>query len=149
DYVVKTIVTTSLIADIAKQYGVTYYDTLTGFKYIGELITSKNGYCRFLVGGEVSYGYLVGELVRDKDAVVSAVSIAEMAAYYKEQGKTLFDALIDLYVKQGYYKEKLISLTKKGKTGAEEIKAMMARLRSNPPQRLGGIDVAEIKDYAA
>ena len=149
DYVVKTIVTTNLIAAIAKGYGVTYYDTLTGFKYIGELITGKNGNGRFLVGGEESYGYLVGELVRDKDAVVSAVFLAEMTAYYKEQGKTLFDALIDLYVKHGYYKEKLISLTKRGKAGAEEIKAMMERLRSNPPQRLGGIDVAEIKDYAA
>jgi len=147
DYVVKTIVTTNLIADIAKQYGVTYYDTLTGFKYIGELITLKNGQGRFLVGGEESYGYLVGELVRDKDAVVSAVFIAEMAAYYKDQGKTLFDALIDLYTQHGYYNEKLISLTKKGKTGAEEIKAMMERLRTDPPQTLGGIDVAEIKDY--
>ena len=149
DYVVKTIVTTNLIAAIAKGYGVTYYDTLTGFKYIGELITGKDGNGRFLVGGEESYGYLVGELVRDKDAVVSAVFLAEMTAYYKEQGKTLFDALVDLYMKHGYYKEKLISLTKKGKAGAEEIKAMMERLRSNPPQRLGGIDVAEIKDYAA
>lgn len=147
DYVVKTIVTTNLIADIAKQYGVTYYDTLTGFKYIGELITLKGGQGRFLVGGEESYGYLVGELVRDKDAVVSAVFIAEMAAYYKDQGKTLFDALIALYVQHGYYKEKLISLTKKGKAGAEEIRAMMERLRSEPPQTLGGIDVAEIKDY--
>lgn len=149
DYVVKTIVTTNLIAAIANRYGVTYYDTLTGFKYIGELITGKNGEGRFLVGGEESYGYLVGELVRDKDAVVSAVFIAEMTAYYKDQGKTLFDALIDLYVQHGYYKEKLISLTKQGKAGAEEIKAMMERLRSNPPQTLGGIDVAEIKDYAA
>lgn len=147
DYVVKTIVTTNLIADVAKQYGVTYYDTLTGFKYIGELITLKGGQGRFLVGGEESYGYLVGELVRDKDAVVSAVFIAEMAAYYKDQGKTLFDALIELYVQHGYYKEKLISLTKKGKAGAEEIRAMMERLRSEPPQTLGGIDVAEIKDY--
>ncbi len=147
DYVVKTIVTTNLIADIATGYGVTYYDTLTGFKYIGELITLKNGQGRFLVGGEESYGYLVGELVRDKDAVVSAVFIAEMAAYYKDQGKTLFDALIDLYLQHGYYKEKLISLTKKGKAGAEEIQAMMERLRSHPPQTLGGIDVAEIKDY--
>nr|WP_233632622.1 phospho-sugar mutase [Parapedobacter sp. ISTM3] len=147
DYVVKTIVTTNLIADIAKQYGVTYYDTLTGFKYIGELITLKNGNGRFLVGGEESYGYLVGELVRDKDAVVSAVFIAEMAAYYKDQGKTLFDALIDLYVEHGFYKEKLISLTKKGKAGAEEIQAMMERLRSAPPQVIGGIDVEAIKDY--
>lgn len=147
DYVVKTIVTTQLIADIANQYGVTCYDTLTGFKYIGELITQKDGDGRFLVGGEESYGYLVGELVRDKDAVVSAVFIAEMAAYYKDQGKSLFDALIDLYVQHGYYKEKLVSLTKTGKAGAEEIKAMMERLRSNPPQTLGGIDVADIKDY--
>ncbi|MFC3198558.1 phospho-sugar mutase [Parapedobacter deserti] len=147
DYVVKTIVTTNLIADIAKQYGVTYHDTLTGFKYIGELITQRAGQGRFLVGGEESYGYLVGELVRDKDAVVSAVFIAEMAAYYKDQGKTLFEALLDLYVQHGFYKEKLISLTKKGKSGAEEIVAMMERLRSNPPQIIGGIEVAEIKDY--
>lgn len=147
DYVVKTIVTTSLIADIARQFGVTCYDTLTGFKYIGELITLKDGQGRFLVGGEESYGYLVGELVRDKDAVISAVFIAEMAAYYKDQGKTLFDELMALYIRHGYYKEKLISLTKKGKAGAEEINAMMARLRSNPPQTIGGIEVAEIKDY--
>ena len=147
DYVVKTIVTTNLIADIAKEHGVTYYDTLTGFKYIGELITNKGGQGRFLVGGEESYGYLVGELVRDKDAVVSAVFIAEMAAYYKDQGKSLFEALIDLYIQHGYYKEKLISLTKKGKAGAEEIQAKMARLRSHPPRTLGGIEVAEIKDY--
>lgn len=147
DYVVKTIVTTNLIAAIAQGYGVTYYDTLTGFKYIGELITQKDGRGRFLVGGEESYGYLVGELVRDKDAVISAVFIAEMTAYYKSQGKTLFDALIDLYLSHGYYKEKLISLTKTGKAGAEEIKAMMERLRSNPPQTIGGIDVAEIRDY--
>src|SRR5690606_24470545 len=88
-----------------------------------------------------------GELVRDKDAVVSAVFIAEMAAYYKDQGKTLFDALLELYVQHGYYKEKLISLTKTGKAGAEEIKNMMERLRTKPPQTIGGIEVAEIKDY--
>ncbi len=147
DYIVKTIVTTNLIAAIAQAYDVTYYDTLTGFKYIGELITQKDGKGRFLAGGEESYGYLVGELVRDKDAVVSAVFIAEMTAYYKSQGKSLFDALIDLYLSHGYYKEKLISLTKTGKAGAEEIKAMMERLRDNPPQTIGGIDVLEIRDY--
>ena len=147
DYVVKTIVTTSLIADIAQAYGVPYYDVLTGFKFIGELMTEKEGDGRFLVGGEESYGFLVGELVRDKDAVVSCTFIAEMAAYYKSQGKTLFDALLDLYVQYGYYKEKLISLTKKGKAGAEEIQEMMARLRSDPPQEIGGIRVAQIKDY--
>ncbi|WP_373275018.1 phospho-sugar mutase [Parapedobacter tibetensis] len=147
DYVVKTIVTTSLIADIANAYGVPYDDVLTGFKFIGQIMTAKEGRSRFLVGGEESYGFLVGELVRDKDAVVSCAFIAEMAAYYKNQGKTLFDALLDLYLQYGYYKEKLISLTKKGKAGAEEIKAMMTRLRSNPPQEIGGIRVAQIKDY--
>lgn len=147
DYIVKTIVTTNLIEAIAKAYQVTCYDTLTGFKYIGELMTQKEGQARYLVGGEESYGYLVGDLVRDKDAVVSAVFIAEMTAYYKDQGKTLYDALIDLYLQHGYYKEKLISLTKTGKAGAEEIKAMMERLRSDPPRELGGIEVAQIKDY--
>jgi len=147
DYVVKTIVTSNLIADIARTRQVTCYNTLTGFKYIGELITQKEGKGRFLVGGEESYGYLIGELVRDKDAVVSAAFIAEMTAYYKDRGKTLFDALIDLYLKHGYYKEKLISLTKKGKEGAEEIQAMMTNLRANPPSALGGVPVAEIRDY--
>ncbi|WP_353185605.1 phospho-sugar mutase [Parapedobacter lycopersici] len=147
DYIVKTIVTTNLIAEIANAYQVTYYDTLTGFKYIGELMTKKGQQGRFLVGGEESYGYLVGDLVRDKDAVVSAVFIAEMAAYYKERGKTLHDALIDLYLQHGCYKEKLISLTKTGKAGADEINAMMAGLRANPPAELGGVEVAQVKDY--
>lgn len=147
DYIVKTIVTTNLIEAIAEAYQVTCYDTLTGFKYIGELITEKVGQQRFLVGGEESYGYLVGDLVRDKDAVVSAVFIAEMTAYYKDQGKTLYDALIDLYLQHGYYKEKLISLTKTGKAGAEEIQGMMEKLRRDPPRELGGIEVATVKDY--
>lgn len=147
DYIVKTIVTTNLIADIADAYGVAHYDTLTGFKYIGELMTKKGAQGRFLVGGEESYGYLVGDLVRDKDAVVAAVFIAEMTAYYKELGKTLQDVLIDLYLQHGFYKEKLVSLTKTGKAGADEIKAMMARLRSNPPEALGNIAVTHVKDY--
>lgn len=147
DYIVKTIVTSSLIEKIAAAYKVPCYDVLTGFKYIGELMTEKEGSSRFLVGGEESYGYLVGELVRDKDAVVSSVFIAEMVAYHKSQGRSLFDALIDLYVKYGYYKEKLISLTKEGKAGAEEISNTMKKLRSNPPTELGGIKVAEVKDY--
>jgi len=147
DYAVKTIVTTQLIADIAARYGIPCHDVLTGFKYIGELMTNNQGKGRYIVGGEESYGYLVGELVRDKDAVVSCTFIAEAAAYYKGQGKTLFDVLLELYLQYGYYKEKLISLTKKGKAGAEEIKAMMAGLRANPPKTLGGIAVACIKDY--
>lgn len=147
DYAVKTIVTTSLIADIASSYGIPCYDVLTGFKFIGEIMTAYEGKARFLVGGEESYGFLIGDLVRDKDAVISCAFIAEMAAYYKGNGKGLFDVLIDLYLKYGYYKEKLISLTKTGKAGAEEIKAMMESLRSNPPETLGGIPVALIKDY--
>lgn len=149
DYVVKTIVTSSLIEKIADSFGVTCYDVLTGFKFIGELMTAKEGKEKFLVGGEESYGYLIGDLVRDKDAVISSVFIAEMAAYHKDQGKTLFDALLDLYLKYGYYKEKLIALTKEGKSGAEEISNMMRKLRKDPPRTLGGIAVAEVKDYLA
>lgn len=147
DYIVKTIVTTQLIADIAAKHDIPCLDVLTGFKFIGEIMTNNQGKGRYVVGGEESYGYLVGELVRDKDAVVSCAFIAEAAAYYKGQGKTLFDVLLELYLQYGYYKEKLISLTKKGKAGAEEIKAMMAGLRANPPKTLGGIAVARIKDY--
>lgn len=148
DYIVKTIVTTSLIEKIADNYEVTCYDVLTGFKFIGELMTQKEGKETFLVGGEESYGYLIGDLVRDKDAVISSVFIAEMTAYHKEQGKSAFDALLDLYLKYGYYKEKLIALTKEGKSGAEEISSMMIKLRENPPKTLGGIEVAQVKDYA-
>ncbi len=147
DYIVKTIVTSSLIEKIAESFHVKCYDVLTGFKFIGELMTEKEGKERFLVGGEESYGYLIGDLVRDKDAIISSVFIAEMTAYYKDQGKTLFEAMIELYLQFGYYKEKLIALTKEGKSGAEEISNMMVALRQNPPAKLGGIEVAEVKDY--
>jgi len=147
DFTCKTIVTTNLISEIAGAYDVPCYEVLTGFKYIGELMTKLVGQQRFLVGGEESYGYLVGDLVRDKDAVVSCAFIAEMTAYYKNQGKTLFEALTDLYLKHGFYKEKLISLTKKGQSGAAEIKAMMERLRNDTPQTLGGVSVIVLKDY--
>ncbi|RYY34617.1 MAG: phospho-sugar mutase, partial [Sphingobacteriaceae bacterium] len=147
EYIVKTIVTSNLIEAIAKAKNVTYYNTLTGFKYIGELMTKFEGKQTFIGGGEESYGYLIGELVRDKDAVVSAAFIAEMTAYYKDKGSSLFEALLDLYIKYGFYKEKLISITKKGKTGAEEIKAMMERFRTNPPATLDGSKVVTLKDY--
>lgn len=147
DYVVKTIVTTDLESAIAKSFGVKCYETLTGFKYIGELITRLEGKEQYLVGGEESYGYLVGDLVRDKDAPNSCAFIAEMAAYYKDQGKTLFEVLMELYQTHGCYEEKLISLTKKGKSGAEEIQGMMQDLRSNPPKSLGGVIVSRVKDY--
>ncbi|MDR3697828.1 phospho-sugar mutase [Mucilaginibacter sp.] len=147
EYIVKTIVTTNLIEAIAKAKNVKYYNTLTGFKYIGELMTKFEGKQTFIGGGEESYGYLIGELVRDKDAVVSSAFIAEMTAYYKDKGSSLFEALIDTYIQYGFYKEKLISITKKGKTGAEEIKEMMEKFRTNPPKTLGGSAVITLKDY--
>lgn len=147
DYSVKTIVTTNLIADISASFKVPCYETLTGFKYIGEVMTDLLGKERYLVGGEESYGFLVGDLVRDKDAVNACAFIAEMTAYFKSEGKSLFDVLLDLYVEYGYYKEKLISLTRKGKAGADEIKQMMHSLRSDTPSSLGGVLVKEVRDY--
>lgn len=147
EYITKTIVTSYLIDKIAASKNVDCFNTLTGFKYIGEIMTQYEGERQFIAGGEESYGYLVGEHARDKDAVVSCTMIAEMTAYYKDQGSSLYDALIDLYLEYGFYKEKLISITKKGKSGAEEIKALMEALRSTPPQTLGGGKVVTIKDY--
>jgi len=146
-YIVKTIVTSNLILEIAKRYGIYCYDVLTGFKYIGELMTLKAGKEEFILGGEESYGFLIGDLVRDKDAVVSCAFIAEMTAYFKSEGKTLFEALLDIYSRYGYFKEKQISLTKKGKEGADEIKDMMNQFRATPPKYLGGIEIVSIKDY--
>lgn len=146
-YIVKTIVTTNLIEAIANAKKVKFYNTLTGFKYIGELMTKLEGKQTFIGGGEESYGYLIGELVRDKDAIISSAFIAEMTAYYKDKGSSLFEALLNTYIQYGFYKEKLISITKKGKTGAEEIKAMMEKFRTNPPATLGGSKVITLKDY--
>jgi len=146
-YIVKTVVTSYLIDRIAKSYDVECFNTLTGFKYIGELITKLEGKKEFIAGGEESYGYLIGEHVRDKDAIVSAVIIAEMAAYYKDNGSSLYEALLEMYEEHGIFQEKLISVTKKGKSGAEEIQQMMKDFRANPPQKLGGSKVATIKDY--
>ncbi len=147
EYIVKTIVTSYLIDRIAKYYGVECYNTLTGFKYIGELMTELEGKKQFIAGGEESYGYLIGEHVRDKDAVVSAAIIAEMAAYYKDNGSSLYEALIDMYIKHGYFREKLVSVYKKGREGAQEIQQMMKDYRLNPPSELGSSKVEVIKDY--
>ena len=147
EYIVKTIVTTNLIEAIATAKNVKFYNTLTGFKYIGELMTGFEGKQTFIGGGEESYGYLIGEMVRDKDAVVSSAFIAEMTAYYKDKGSSLFEALVETYIQYGFYKEKLISITKKGKSGAEDIKAMMEQYRTNPPATLGGSKVTLLKDY--
>lgn len=146
-YVVKTIVTTYMIDKMAASKGVPCYNTLTGFKFIGEIMTRLEGQKTFVVGGEESYGYLVGDHARDKDAVVACAMFAEMAAFYKDQGISLYEVLLDMYVEYGFYKEKLISLTKKGKTGAEEIQAMMEKYRNDTPTKLGGIKVVTLKDY--
>ena len=147
EYIVSTIVTTNLIDEIAASKNVTCYNTLTGFKWICAVMTELQGKKTFIAGGEESYGYLVGELVRDKDAVISCAFIAEMTAYYKDQGITLYDAMLDMYRQYGFYKEKLVSITKKGKSGAEEIKAMMERFRTNIPVTLNGSKVVSLKDY--
>ncbi|KIO75620.1 phosphoglucomutase [Pedobacter lusitanus] len=146
-YIVKTVVTTNLVEEIAKAKNVECFNTLTGFKHIGHLITSLQGKRTFIGGGEESYGYLIGELVRDKDAVISCAFIAEMTAFYKDKGSSLYNAMLDMFVTYGLYKEELVSLTKKGKSGAEEIKAMMEKFRNNPPLVLGGSKVKTLKDY--
>jgi len=147
EYIAKTIVTSELLKDIADKNGVECFDVLTGFKYIADVIAKNEGQKIFIGGGEESYGYLVGEFVRDKDAVSACLIIAEMAAWAAEQGKTFIDILSDLYVEYGFYKENLLSLTKKGKAGLEEIQQMMADLRSNPPKEINGSKVVLIKDY--
>ena len=146
-YVVKTIVTSYMIDAIAASKDVECLNVLTGFKYIGEIMTQRQVKKTFVVGGEESYGYLVGEHARDKDAVVACCMFAELAAYYKDQGRSVYDVLLGLYIKYGFYKEKLISITKKGKAGAEEIKAMMDNYRVNTPTELGGNKVIMLKDY--
>ncbi len=149
EFIVKTIVTSDIIEKIAASYGVKYYNTLTGFKYIADLIRQLEGKEKFIVGGEESYGYLVGDDVRDKDAIASCAFIAEMVAYYKDKGISPFDTMLDMYVKNGYYKEKLISITKKGKAGAEEIQQMMKDMRDNAPKSLAGSKLLYVKDYDA
>jgi len=147
EYIVKTIVTSELLKKIADKHGIECHDVLTGFKYIAEIIRELEGKKTFIAGGEESYGYLVGDYVRDKDAIISCCFVAEAAAWAREQGKSLYEMLIDLYVEYGFYLEKLISITKKGKAGLEEIQAMMQGFRSKPPKEISGIRVVELKDY--
>ncbi|MBD2699463.1 phospho-sugar mutase [Spirosoma sp. BT702] len=149
EFVAKTIVTTDLIDQMCKNYGVTCYNTLTGFKYIAEVIRELEGKEKFIGGGEESYGYLIGDFVRDKDAIASCAIIAELTAYAKDQGKSLFDMLMAMYQENGFYYESLVSLTKKGKSGAEEIQQMMADFRDNPPKSIAGSPVVRVDDYKA
>lgn len=147
DMVVKTIVTTDMIDRFAKENGVKCYNVLTGFKWIAELIKEKEGVEDYIIGGEESYGLLVGSKLRDKDAVSAVAILCEMAAYAKEKGKSLFEQLIDLYVTYGFFKESLISITKKGMRGQEEIAEMMQSYRNNPPKTINGSPVVELLDY--
>ncbi|PIQ20064.1 MAG: phosphoglucomutase [Cytophagales bacterium CG18_big_fil_WC_8_21_14_2_50_42_9] len=147
EFIAYTIVTTDLIGEVAKKYGVKYYQTLTGFKYIAEVIRSLEGKEKFIGGGEESYGYLVGDAVRDKDAVASCAMIAEMAAAAKDQGKSLYQLMISMYQEFRFYKEDLISLTKKGQRGQQEIAEMMQELRQNPPKQINNSEVVEMRDY--
>jgi phosphoglucomutase len=146
-YIVKTIVTTDLIDRIALKNHVDCYNVLTGFKYIGAMMRELESTRTFICGGEESYGFLIGDFARDKDAVASCAFIAEVAAVAKDQGITFFDMLTQMYIDFGFYYEKLITLTKKGKSGAEEIKQMMSDMRSNPPKTLHGSKVLMIKDF--
>ncbi|CDN33122.1 Phosphomannomutase [Mucinivorans hirudinis] len=146
-FIVKTIVTSEMLLRIADSFGVKHFDVLTGFKYIADIIHRNEGKLQFIGGGEESFGYLVGDSVRDKDAVASLAIAAECAAWAKENGLTMWDLLISLYVEYGFYKEGLVSITKKGKEGLEEIKQMMVDLRANPPKSLAGSPVVEVRDY--
>jgi len=146
-YCVKTIVTTELLKAICDKYGVEIFDVLTGFKYIAEVVRWNEGKKTFICGGEESYGFNVGEFVRDKDAVVTCSMLAECAAWLASQGKTLYGFLQEIYAEFGYYKESLMSLTKKGKDGLEQIQAMMAGFRQTPPAELAGSPVVRVIDY--
>lgn len=147
EFIVKTIVTSELLVDLAEKYKVEHYDVLTGFKYIADIIKRFEGEKTFIGGGEESYGYLVGDFVRDKDAVISCAMLAETAVWAADRGVSMYDMLKQLYVEFGFYKEKLVSVVRKGKKGAEEIKQMMDDFRAQPPKSLGGSPVVMIKDY--
>jgi phosphoglucomutase len=147
DMVVKTIVTTDLIDEIARRQEITCYNVLTGFKWIAELIKEKEATENYVIGGEESYGLLIGSRLRDKDAVSAVALLCEMAAYEKNQGKGLYDKLIEIYVQYGYYKESLISITKKGMNGQKEIADMMSAYREHPPTAINGSAVVQLLDY--
>lgn len=147
EYIVKTIVTSELAAKIAVENGVEYYDCYTGFKYIAEVIRENQGIKEYIGGGEESFGFLPSDFVRDKDAVTSCALMAEIAAWAKDNGRTLFEMLQDIYLTYGYSKEKMKYVVRKGKTGAEEIEQMMVNFRNNPPKHLAGSELSVIKDY--
>ncbi len=147
EYIIKTIVTTDLLDRIAERYKVRCYNVLTGFKFFAELMKQLEGREKYIGGGEESYGFLPGDYVRDKDAVASCALSAEVAAWAANKGKSLYDYLTDIYIEYGIYREKLINLVRKGKEGADEIKAMMKSYRDNPPETINKSRVVKIDDY--
>lgn len=147
DMVIKTIVTTDMIDEIAKANNVACYNVLTGFKWISALIKEKEGKENYIIGGEESFGLMIGDKIRDKDAVSAVAILCEMAAYERSKGRSLYDKIIDLYVQYGLYIESLVSVTKKGMNGASEIAAMMEQYRSNPPRTIDGVAVDQLLDY--
>jgi phosphoglucomutase len=147
EYIVKTIVTSELAAEMAKRNGVEYFDVYTGFKYIAEVIRENQGVKTYIGGGEESFGFLPADFVRDKDAVSSCALMAEIAAWAKDNSRSLFEMLLEIYMTYGYSKEKLKSVVRKGKSGAEEIEQMMVNFRNNPPKHLAGSEISVIKDY--
>lgn len=147
DMVVSTIVTTEMINEVAKQNNVACYNVLTGFKWIAEKIKELEGKENYVIGGEESFGLMIGDQIRDKDAVSAVALMCEMAAYEKNKGRSLFDKMIDLYIQYGFYYENLISITKKGMNGQKEIADMMEGYRSNPPSSINGSAVTTLLDY--
>jgi phosphoglucomutase len=148
EYIVKTIVSTELIAEIARKNNIEYFDVFTGFKFIAEIIRELEGKKKYIGGGEESFGFMPADFVRDKDAVTSCALMAEIAAWAIDQGKTLYELLQDIYLEYGFSKEKLKSVVRKGKSGAEEIEQIMTRFRNDPPKELGGSPMEWVKDYS-
>ena len=146
-YVVKTIVTSELIAAICESFGVKCYNVLTGFKYIAEVVKRNEGKGVFICGGEESYGFNLGEFVRDKCAQVAGIMVAECAAWAAEKGLTLWQLLQEVYKKYGLYEEKMVYIVRKGKSGAEEIQKIMADYRTSPPKEIAGSPLAKVIDY--
>ena len=147
EFIVKTIVTTELMGDIARSAGVEVYECLTGFKWIADVIRRFEGQKTYIGGGEESFGYLIGDDVRDKDAIVACCIFAECAAWAKEKGMSLYELLIDIYREYGLYKESLVNVVRKGISGQSEIKSMMENYRGNPPAEIAGNKIVMIKDY--
>jgi phosphoglucomutase len=147
DMVITTIVTTAMINEVARQNSVACYNVLTGFKWIAELVKEKEGKENYIIGGEESFGLMIGDQIRDKDAVSAVALLCEMAAYEKSKGRSLFDKMIELYMQYGFYYEHLISITKKGMNGQQEIADMMEGYRNNPPALIAGMQVTTLLDY--